>query len=331
MGLTEDLATGHCGPFYLLISSEEYLRVDAQRRWLAVLEAQAARVVHRFRAPRWDLAELENVLMTLPMFGDSVAVVLHDIEKTHPAHQERLASLLAARGAHVFVLATAGAIDKRTRFYKSLDGLGPVEEFGRIYDDQRPGWVHRIAGDLGWVVSGEAAAAIAELVGDDLMGYEAELKKIILFIGTPRRIEKDDIDRVLFADSRYGDFAITDALGRRDLPRTLRVMRQTFLGGGTRTGWMSLVVGTLFRFLSLKAMGQSKTDREIAAELGLNPYVVKLLRVQAERFSREQLLEGIRLLYQVERDVKSSVLPGLLASELFLIRFLRASEAVSEG
>ena len=323
MGFTEDIAAGRCGSFYLVISGEEYLRVDAVRRWLAALSAKAPQTIHRFRPPRWDLTELENVLVTIPMFGDAVAVVIHDFEKTHSAQQERLVSLLASRASHVSVLATAGAVDKRTRFYKALAGLGPVEEFARIYEEQRPSWVHRIASDFGWSISGEAAAAIADLVGEDLMAYEAELRKIILFIGQPRRIEKDDVDQVLFADSRYGDFAITDAIGRQDLARAMRVMRQTFLGTGSKTGWMPLVAGTMFRFLNLKALGKDKSDRDAAGELGLNPYVVKLLRVQAERFTRENLLRGIELLYQVERDVKSSVLPGLLASELFLIRFLR--------
>ena len=141
MGLTEDIAASELNSFYLVNSQEEYLRVDAARRWLRALEDQNPQVVHYFRAPRWDMAELENILLTVPMFGDAVAVIIHDIEKTHAAHQERLVSLLTARGAHVSVLATAGTIDKRKKFYKALAKMGPVEAFGRIYENQRPGWV----------------------------------------------------------------------------------------------------------------------------------------------------------------------------------------------
>lgn len=322
MGLTEDIAAGRCGPFYLVISPEEYLRVDAVRRWLGALAARTPHIIHTFRAPRWDIAELENVLLTVPLFGDAVAVVIHDIEKTHAAHQERLASILSARGAHVSVLATAGAIDKRRKFYKAVAQLGPVENFNRIYEEQRPGWVHRIAGDVGWTISGEAAAAIAELVGEDLMAYEAELKKIILYVGDKRRIEKPDVDDVLFADSRFGGFAIADAMSNRDLSRALRVIRQLYSAPGTKSGWMPLLAGAIFRLLRIQAMAEEKNDREIGAELGLNPYVVKLLRPQAARFSPDDLLRGIKLLYEVEQDIKMSVLPSQSAAEIFLIRLL---------
>jgi DNA polymerase-3 subunit delta len=322
VSLTEDIAAGRCGPFYLVVSPEEYLRVDAFRRWLAALEARAPHEVHTFRAPRWDIAELENILLTVPLFGDAVAVVIHDIEKTHAAHQERLVSMLSVRGAHVSVLATAGTIDKRRKFYKALAKLGPVENFNRIYDEQRPGWVHRIAGDFGWSISGEAAAAIAELVGEDLMAYEAELRKIILYIGDKRRIEKADVDDVLFADNRFGGFAIAEAISKRDLSRALRVIKQLYSAPGSKSGWMPLLAGAISRLLRVQALAKTNSDREIGIELGLNPYVVKLLRSQAARFSRDDLLRGIELLYEVEQDIKMSVLPGLPAAEIFLIKLL---------
>jgi DNA polymerase-3 subunit delta len=261
-------------------------------------------------------------MITLPMFGDAVAVIMHDIEKAPAAHQERLATLLGARGPHVSVLATAGSVDKRKKFTKAVLKLGLVEEFGRVYAEQRPGWVHRIAGDLGWSISNEAAAAVAELVGEDLMAYEAELKKIILYVGEKRRIEKHDIDIVLFADSRFGDFAIADAVGRRDLARALRVIRQMYSGPGAKGGWMPLLSGTLFRFLRLKSLADNHSDRDIAVQLGLNPYVAKLLRPQAANFSRAELLQGIDLLYETEKDIKTSVLPPALAAEIFLIKLI---------
>ena len=69
-------------------------------------------------------------------------------------------------------------------------------------------------------------------------------------------------------------------------------------------------------------MAETKSDGQIAGELGLNPYVVKLLRPQVAQFSREELLAAIGLLYQVEKDVKMSILPALPAAEIFLIRLM---------
>jgi len=322
MSLTEDIAAGKCGQFYLVVSEEEYLRVDATRRWLTALHQRGPVGVFTFRPPRWDLAELESILLTIPLFDDAVAVVIHDIEKTHATQQERLGAMLSVRGGHVSVLATAGTIDKRKKLYKTLAKLGPVESFKRIYEEQRPSWVHRIAGDLGWTVSGEAAAAIAELVGEDLMAYEAELKKIILYIGNKRRIEKTDVDDVLFADSRFGGFAIADAMTKRDLSRALRVIRQLYAAPGSKSGWMPLLAGSIFRLLRIKSLADTKNDREIAAELGMNPYVVKLLRPKAAGFAKEDLLRGIELLYKAEKDIKMSILPSLPAAEIFLIHLL---------
>ena len=69
-------------------------------------------------------------------------------------------------------------------------------------------------------------------------------------------------------------------------------------------------------------MGTGRTDQEIAAELGLNPYVVKLLRPQVARFTKEQLLRAIQQLYNVEKDIKTSVMSARTAAEISLIRLL---------
>ncbi len=326
MGLSEDIAAGALGPVYLVLSQEEYLRVDATRRWLTALSETAAPQSHIFRAPRWDLAAIEQLMMTVPLFEEITPVVLHDVDRTPAAQQPKLADLVLRCGPHVRIMMTAESIDKRRTFYKTLAKKITVESFGRIYDEQRPGWVTRIAGELGWSISREAAQAIAELIGDDLMGYEAELKKIILYIGDNRRIELQDVEEILFAEARFGGFALANAFGKRDMARALRIMREMYGAPGSKSAWMPMLAGTLFRLIRIKGLSATHDDRSIASELGLNPYVAKLLRAQTARFSREELLTAIHRLYRAEMDIKTSVLPGTLAAELLLLQTLIPQE-----
>ncbi len=322
MGLTEDIVAGAVGPAYLVLSEEEYLRVDATRRWLAALNQVATPKAHFFRAPRWDLAAIEGLMMTVPLFDELTALILHDVDRLPAGQQKRLLELLAQSSPHVRIMMTAAALDKRRSFYKGLAKQVTVESFNRIYDNQRPGWVTRIAGNFGWSISPDAALAVTELVGEDLMGYEAELKKIILYIGEQRRIELRDVEEVLFSEARFGGFALIDAFGKRDVSRVLRIIREVYAAPGAKSSWMPMLASGLFRLIRIKALSNSHSDREIATELGLNPYVVKLLREQAARFSRDQLLNAIHRLYRAELDIKTSALPGTLAAELMLLHTL---------
>jgi len=146
------------------------------------------------------LGKLREALNTLPFFGGGKAVWLRDCnflgeERTASAAAvtEMLASLSEElktfQWQNVRLLISAGKVDKRKTFFKTLDKLGNVEIFSAWSVDDKD-WADRAddAARTGFKqrqkeFSEEALAELINRVGPNARQLESEVEKLCLSIG----------------------------------------------------------------------------------------------------------------------------------------------------
>ncbi len=187
------------------------------------------------------LARLREALQTLPFFGGAKVVWLQNCnfladERTASAQAvtetlgEIAQELKDFSWTNVRLLVSAGKVDKRKVFYKTLEKLGTVEAFA--------GWS---VDDRDWADQAETAAreglrarkkeisdeALAELVsstGPNARQLGNEVEKLALYVGGRAEIEVADVAAVCTRNKTARSFALGDALGDRDLARLLRTL-----------------------------------------------------------------------------------------------------------
>lgn len=323
-----------------------------------------------------SIGRLREALNTLPFFGGGKAVWFKDCtflgdDRTASASAvtetlgELAQELKAFRWEGVRLLISAGKVDKRKTFYKTIEKLGAVESFVALSIDDRD-WAARAEEivlkkfrALKRSITDEALAEIVQAVGPNARQLESEVAKVTLYAADRAEVGVDDVLAVVSRNKQARAFALGDALGDRDLPRLLRCLDEELWEMETdrQKSEIGLLYGLITKvraLLFLKEMLASgwlkeerdynrfkaqiervpteglPTDRRINP-LALNPYVLFKALPQARGWPSGDLVRALDLLLQCNRRLVSSGLDTELVLQQTLTQILRADTFAVTG
>ncbi len=252
-----------------------------------------------------------------------------------------------------FVVSATG-VDKRSAFFKTLKKAGAgVHEFAqaaKAYVAEQD--AERFAGEqfaaAGLEANRGVMRAFLDRVGLDSRQIVSEVGKLSAYTGERKGVTLADIDAITSASREAEGWDLADAVGARDLPRALRVLRQllferrpAFLlirGLEHRIAVLLLLREAINRrWLGSQGSGRNKqavwrdlppeVDEILASDLGRDPrkehpYRLVLLAEQASRFTFKELEACRRALVKAHADLVSSRASDEAVMELLLIRML---------
>ena len=315
------------------------------------------------------LTKLREALQTLPFFGTAKVVWLQNCNflgderaASTQAVTESVASLAQELKGftwqNVRLLISAGKVDKRKVFYKTLDKLGTVEAFAgwsvddRDWADQAEAWARKAIRARQKDISDEALAELLTRVGPHARQLDGEIEKLTLYVGDRTQIEADDVEAVCIRNKAARAFALGDALGDRDLPRLLRCLDESLWEvkldpQKSEIGLLYGLIGKVRAMILLKEMlreGWIKPDMDynrfkaqlerVPADklpedrrfnpLALNPYVLFKALPQVKRYSEAELIRAMDLLFQCNYRLVSSSLDETLVLQQTLVQIVEA-------
>ena len=318
------------------------------------------------------LGKLREALQTLPFFGGGKVVWLRDcnfLGEERTASSQAVTAALADLAGElktfswqtVRLLISAGKVDKRKSFYKTLEKIAAVENFQAWSQD-----------DKDWANRAEIAArdalrkrrkdisetALGELVsraGLNARQLENEAEKLCLFVGDRMKIELADVTAICSRNKTAKAFALGDALGDRDLPRLLRRLDEElwetkFDKDKSEIGLLYGLIGKVRAMLLLKEMvregwvkeardyNQFKAQLErVPADklpgdrrfnpLALNPYVLYKALPQVKKYSSAELVRAMDVLLRCNQRLVSSNLDEALVLQQTLVQIVTPSAA----
>jgi DNA polymerase-3 subunit delta len=319
------------------------------------------------------MAKLREALNTLPFFGSGKVVWLRDCNFLG---DERAASAQAVtetlneiadelknfKWQTVRLLISAGKVDKRKTFFKTLDKIGSVENFAALSADDKD-WVERaeVAArtairERKKEISEEALSELVNRVGPNAQQLETEIEKLSLFAGDRKKIEFGDVAAICSQNKTAKAFALGDALGDRDLPRLLKRLDEElwetkFDSKKTEIGLLYGLIGKIRAMLLLKEMlregwikptndyNQFKSQLERVPKdklpedkkfnpLALNPYVLYKALPQVRKYSAGELVRAMDLLLRCNQRLVSSGLDESVVLQQALVQIV-APQAVA--
>ena len=313
------------------------------------------------------LARLREALQTLPFFGSGKVIWLRDCnflgdERAASASDvtETLNDLAGElknfSWNNVRLLISAGKVDKRKTFFKTLDKIGTVENFSGWSVDDRD-WAERaeIAARAAVrsrqkEISEEALAELVNRVGPNPRQLDNEVEKLCLFAGERKKIEFADVAAICTRNKTARAFALGDALGDRDLPRLLRRLDEELwaVKSDSKKSEIGLLYGLISKvraMLLLKEMlreGWIKPEMDynrfkaqlerVPADklpadrrfnpLALNPYVLYKALPQTKKYTQEELVRAMDLLLRCNQRLVSSGLDEALVLQETLVQIV---------
>ena len=322
------------------------------------------------------LARLREALQTLPFFGSGKVIWLRDcnflgderaasaqaVTETLNDLAEELKKFDWSRNSGIRLLISAGKVDKRKTFFKTLDKIGTVETFTGWSVDDRD-WAERAEVAARAAVrlrqkeiSEEALAELVSRVGPHPRQLDNEIEKLCLFAGDRKKIEVADVAAICTRNKTARAFALGDALGDRDLPRLLRRLDEELweIKSDSQKSEIGLLYGLISKvraMLLLKEMlreGWIKPEMDynrfkaqlerVPADqlpadkrfnpLALNPYVLYKALPQAKKYTQSELVRAMDLLLRCNQRLVSSGLDETLVLQQTLVQIV-APQAVA--
>lgn len=316
------------------------------------------------------IGKLREALQTLPFFGTGKAVWFQDCnflgdDRTASSSAVTEALVELAQELKKFswdkvrLVFSAGKVDKRKTFYKTIEKTGSVENFSAWSTDDKDWAMQAESAALKQLrglkkeISDEALALLVTYVGPNARHLANETEKLALYAGDRPEIVSADVEAVVTRQKQARAFALGDALGDRDLPRVLRtldaelwemkldpqkseigllyglitkVRAMIFLKEMTRAGWISAD-------LSDRDYNRFKTQLErVPADklpadkrfnpLALNPYVLFRAMPHSKKYSLAELVRAMNLLLECNRKLVSSSLDEALVLQQTMVQIV---------
>jgi DNA polymerase-3 subunit delta len=313
------------------------------------------------------LAKLREALQTLPFFGAGKVVWFKDCnfladERTALAQAVTDALTGLAQELKQFpfdkvrLIISAGKVDKRRTFYKTLEKLGTVENFAgwsvddRNWADQAELWARKALRERGKEISDEAVAELVSRVGPNPRQMDSEVEKLSLYAAEKKEVEFQDVVAICSRNKMARAFALGDALGDRDLPRLLQRLDEELWEvrldrGRSEIGLLYGLISKVRAMILLKEMmregwvkpaidfGRFKAQLErVPADklpqdkrfnpLAINPYVLFKALPQVQRYSQEELARAMELLFRCNQKLVTSGLEESLVLQQTLVQIV---------
>ncbi len=243
---------------------------------------------------------------TLPFASEKRLVVVENAEKLKKADSEELVSYLNSPSDTTVVLLIAEKLAKNTRLYKAVTALGSTA----VIDCTRPKrWdlaqhVRNMAPGHGITLTSDAASLLVDLLGEDTVRLDNELKKLALANPTQKQIGKGDIERIVMREAEAKPWDLADALSARDLKRAMTVIAR--MPSASPYSLLGACVSRIRELICVKAvMARGGGKAQAAAELKVPDWKIKNHDRWVRNYTAEELRCALDGAVRCERAMKS--------------------------
>jgi DNA polymerase-3 subunit delta len=288
---------------YLFFGEESYL---IQQYTTMLIERILAGASHDFNCDVFSaesdiLLEALDIARTLPIMATHRVVVLHSVHQLRKDDLRHLDTYAENPSESTALICSSTESNPKmfpTRLWqKALTVACNHLEGAPLHE-----WIRTQVKQCDCSISSEAMQALVQDQQPDLWTMQQEIEKLCTYAGKAKTITLADVQAVCYASRQQSIFALSDAIGTRQILQAFTVLEKLLTQGEPPLVVFSMLVRHLRLLWSVSQLvRRSHDDGHIAKTLGLPLSVCRRLVHQSRYFPPERL----RQLYgaAVEADV----------------------------
>jgi DNA polymerase-3 subunit delta len=211
-------------------------------------------------------------------------------------------------------------LDERRKAVRLLKEMDAVIEFAELEGRDLVRWIVRRAKSQGRAIAEETAEALIRRAGTNLQTLAAETDKLCLYAGPGGTIMPGHVEALTAPVLEEDVFALVDALMAGDTGRAVSLYRRLLERKEEPIRIAALIASQLRIMLQVKELAaRSWSNQQIAAQLGLHPYRVRLAAEKARFWSEERLAERLREIAELDYRMKTGQIDKEIGLELYLL------------
>jgi DNA polymerase-3 subunit delta len=273
-----------------------------------------------------DVAGVLSYARRYPFMAERQLVLVRDANKLGGIDQKEQQARLEDYASNplsstVLVLCFHSNADERKAFIKAFNTHGTVVQSKKMYDNKLPEWVASFCQSEGVKISPKAIQMIVDNIGNDLKRLTNEIKKIMVNLRPDQGIDAEAVERFVGISKEYNVFEFQKALAMRDALKANRIA--TYFSANPKDNPLAPILIILYNFFAkvlLAHASKDKSEKGLAAELGINPFFVKDYNQAARNYPIGKAANVIR--YLREADARMKGLDGVSTPEGELLKEL---------
>lgn len=317
------LETQVFAPLYFFFGEEPYL-IQQAVNYLKVCALHGGAADFNFNsyyASDVEISQVRDEVETLPMMAPRRVVLLREVQDLSDKEWAQLEPLFESPvDSTVFALVGA-KIDKRKKFYKILYEQAVHVEFKKPFENQIPGWIRHICKGHDLTITDEAIQLLHRLVGNQLNEIESEVNKLQDFLGERTHVELEDVAQAVSKKREENVFDLTEKIAEGDRVQSLVQLVQLLDQGQSEIGIVSLVARHMRILLMIKqGLDQGLGGQKLATFAQVPSYYLNDYVQQAKRWSMKRLEQGLLILAETDKALKSSPLSSHIWLENMILK-----------
>lgn len=336
LSIMNEIEKGDIKPIYLLYGEEDFL-----------FEQIIGKLKESLVAPEWQDFNYTNVdLLKIPL---EVAV---EETETYPFGAGK--RLVVARNAYIFTAANIRhqvehnldslveylehptdfsvlvfivpyeKLDERKKIVKQISKMGRVLEAKPLNHDEWRSWVRRRVKEKGIQLEEQGMNLLFLYLPNNLRILESELDKLALFaLDKPDgQITIHELERLVSRTVEGDVFALVDKVVRKDFHGAFEIYQELMKQNEEPIRILTLLARQVRIIVQAKVLSsQGYSQKQIATQLKLHPYPVKLALEQGKGFKENELLQFLDNIAEADYLIKTGQKDKRLALEMILFGF----------
>ncbi len=296
-------------PAYLVNGEDQLKRETVMKRMRSRLEKLGDLDFNCdiFDGKEAQASDITAACNTMPFGIEKRLVIVNNADAMKKADAEVLVEYLKSPADFTVLMLIANKLAKNTRLYKAASALGAkaVIDCAPRKAYELPAQVRAMAPAHGIAMTDAAAKLLVELVGEDTVHLDAELKKIALAHTGTQPVGPEEVSRLVTRTSQAKPWDFSGAFSQRNVVECVSVRKK--LGDTSAYALIGFCVGSLREMLvchALAARGQSGAG-PLAKQLKMPDWKAKKVAASARLWTADELRRALSSARDCERAMKS--------------------------
>lgn len=330
--IKKEVKRGDIRPVYFMYGTQTYLMEDLVLDIVKqIVGTQDDPNVISYSLQETSLNTAVEEAETFPFFGGKKVVVVKDFSLVTSQKQEskldhdleRLQQYIdhPSPESILILIAPYEKLDERKKITKELKKKSALVECFPFDDKMLSQWLEAQATVKRFTFSQEGKDRLLERLGPQLLLLISEMDKLALYVGEGGVVTGEIVDLLVARSLEQDVFALIDYAIKKQLDKALMIYHDLLKQKEEPLKLLALIARQLRIYYQVKEMGRrSYSQRDMATQLKLHPYVVKLASQQVNRFEDKQLLRLLEEAADTDYAIKSGKMEKTLAVELLLMK-----------
>lgn len=325
------LDQGRFSPLYLVTGDEPYFINTLSCCFLEKLLVPSAHSFNfnTFRGEETRPAAVLSVANTFPILSPRRLVLLQNADRLKD-DQGLLLDYCSNPADTTTVVFIAEKPDLRKKLFSTLKKQATLMHCPRLRERELPSWIRQEAKKRGLHFSEEALWFLKEHLGVNLMAIHQELEKLALHqAGNDKNpeITMDVVQRVIGNGRSHSIFELTNAVGQRDVEKSIRLLRNILSEGAHPLFVLTMLTRLWRQMATAKTLIASGQSSAVAKKVPMPPSLLRPFLQQLKKWSLEDIQRAFDLSLSADSQLKGSALKGISILEALILDLCRPPQA----